>query len=84
MKKTLCTLFVLAFALASHAQMYFGEKKEVSDSVFNSLAQTPPMGWNSWNAFGSGNTAALTRTMADKMVEPVVVKPDAASKKQSM
>ena len=27
------------------------------------------MGWNSWNAFGSGNTAALTRTMADKMVE---------------
>lgn len=29
----------------------------------------PAMGWNSWNAFGSGNTAALTRIMADKMVE---------------
>jgi len=29
----------------------------------------PAMGWNSWNAFGSGNTAALTRTMADKMIE---------------
>lgn len=29
----------------------------------------PTMGWNSWNAFGSGNTAALTKTMADKMVE---------------
>ena len=29
----------------------------------------PAMGWNSWNAFGSGNTAALTRTMADKFVE---------------
>jgi len=29
----------------------------------------PAMGWNSWNAFGSGNTAALTRAMADKMVE---------------
>jgi len=29
----------------------------------------PAMGWNSWNAFGSGNTAALTRAMADKIVE---------------
>jgi len=29
----------------------------------------PAMGWNSWNAFGSGNTAALTRAMADKMIE---------------
>ena len=29
----------------------------------------PAMGWNSWNTFGSGNTAALTRAMADKMVE---------------
>ncbi|MBQ7359741.1 MAG: alpha-galactosidase [Lachnospiraceae bacterium] len=28
----------------------------------------PAMGWNSWNAFGSGNTAALTRAMADQMV----------------
>ncbi len=29
----------------------------------------PAMGWNSWNAFGSGNTEALTKIMADKMVE---------------
>ena len=29
----------------------------------------PAMGWNSWNAFGSGNTEALTKTMADKIVE---------------
>ena len=29
----------------------------------------PAMGWNSWNAFGSGNTEALTRAMADKMIE---------------
>lgn len=29
----------------------------------------PAMGWNSWNAFGSGNTAELTKTMADKIVE---------------
>ena len=29
----------------------------------------PAMGWNSWNAFGSGNTEDLTKQMADKMVE---------------
>ena len=28
----------------------------------------PAMGWNSWNAFGSGNTEALTRAMADALV----------------
>lgn len=29
----------------------------------------PAMGWNSWNAFGSGNTEALTKLMADKIIE---------------
>ena len=29
----------------------------------------PAMGWNSWNAFGSGNTESLTKDMADAMVE---------------
>ena len=29
----------------------------------------PAMGWNSWNAFGSGNTEELTKAMTDKIVE---------------
>lgn len=29
----------------------------------------PAMGWNSWNAFGSNNTEALTKTMADCIVD---------------
>ncbi|MCR5119957.1 MAG: glycoside hydrolase family 27 protein [Lachnospiraceae bacterium] len=29
----------------------------------------PAMGWNSWNAFGSGNTEELTKAMADKLCE---------------
>lgn len=29
----------------------------------------PAMGWNSWNAFGSGNTEALTKAMTDKLIE---------------
>jgi len=29
----------------------------------------PAMGWNSWNAFGSGNTEKLTKDMADCLVK---------------
>ncbi|MCR4753913.1 MAG: glycoside hydrolase family 27 protein [Lachnospiraceae bacterium] len=29
----------------------------------------PAMGWNSWNAFGSGNTEELTKIMADRFIE---------------
>ena len=29
----------------------------------------PAMGWNSWNAFGSGNTEALSKAMADCIVK---------------
>ncbi len=33
------------------------------------LALTPPMGWNSWNAYGMNNSAAKTRAAADAMVK---------------
>ena len=32
------------------------------------LAQTPPMGWNSWNKFGCDVSDQLIREMADAMV----------------
>ena len=35
----------------------------------NKKGRLPAMGWNSWNAFGSGNTEALTKAMADAIVE---------------
>ncbi|TPG43462.1 glycoside hydrolase family 27 protein [Sphingomonas koreensis] len=33
----------------------------------NGLAQTPPMGWNSWNKFGCDNSEATVRATADAM-----------------
>ena len=33
------------------------------------LALTPPMGWNSWNAYGMNNSAAKTRAAAEAMVK---------------
>lgn len=53
----------------AYGQMFFGEAKALPDSVFNSLAQTPPMGWNSWNKFGCDVSEKLMKEMADAMVE---------------
>ena len=33
------------------------------------LAETPPMGWNSWNTFGPDISADVVRGVADKIVE---------------
>lgn len=42
-----------------------------SDTVLfpNKKQRLPVMGWNSWNAFGSGNTEALTKEMIRKIKE---------------
>jgi alpha-galactosidase len=34
----------------------------------NSLAKTPPMGWNSWNCFGANINEKQIREVADAMV----------------
>jgi len=40
----------------------------VQGQSFDKLAQTPPMGWNSWNKFGCDVTETLIKQMADAMV----------------
>jgi alpha-galactosidase len=47
------------FDAFDNGKVLFGKKKN----------HLPAMGWNSWNAFGSGNTEALTKQMADKFIE---------------
>lgn len=49
----------LRFDSFTDGQPLYGKKKN----------HLPAMGWNSWNAFGSGNTEALTMVMADKFIE---------------
>ena len=44
----------------------FGNSNVLLNKKKNHL---PAMGWNSWNAFGSGNTESLTREMADALVD---------------
>ena len=45
------------------------EFKTVTFVVGDRIALTPPMGWNSWNAFAGGVSDAKMRTAVDKIVE---------------
>ncbi|WP_281764993.1 glycoside hydrolase family 27 protein [Neptunitalea lumnitzerae] len=56
MKKILVVM-LLSVSAIMHAQK------------FEELAKTPPMGWNSWNTFGTDISEDLVKGIADKFVE---------------
>ncbi len=48
----------------------FGESnKDVTVVVGETIALTPPMGWNSWNSFACNVTAADIRNTADQLIK---------------
>jgi alpha-galactosidase len=58
-------LFAILFALG----IVWSDGAMVAQSASgNSLAQTPPMGWNSWNKFACNVSEQLIRETADAMV----------------
>jgi alpha-galactosidase len=71
LKVAVCALALLSVgtvAASAENPVKNGNITPVPDSVFNSLAATPPMGWNSWNKFGCNVSAKLLMKMADVMV----------------
>jgi alpha-galactosidase len=60
MKKHLLKLLLLALT-----SFYFGP---AIAQKFEGLAKTPPMGWNSWNTFGTNVDEALVKGTADAFV----------------
>lgn len=68
MKKSLIVLSLCFFVVTVKSQVFFGEQINKQDSIFNTLAATPPMGWNSWNKFGCNISEKLLREVADEMV----------------
>ena len=61
----LAGLFLLTLAAGTAA----GQVKPLTDSLYEALAPTPPMGWNSWNKFGCNVSEELIKGVADAMVE---------------
>lgn len=64
MKKTILTISVLLTVITLNAQKFEG------------LADTPPMGWNSWNKFAGNINEKLIREIADKWWKPDYGTPD--------
>ena len=58
LKKTILAILLCAATFAANAQ---------SKSSFKSWAQTPPMGWNSWDCYGPTVTEAEVKANADYM-----------------
>ncbi|MCQ2504767.1 MAG: alpha-galactosidase [Saccharofermentans sp.] len=56
-------------SVINDSRLRFDSFANRSDELFTKKERLPAMGWNSWNAFGSGNTEALTREMASKIKE---------------
>lgn len=59
----------IGMLLPDGSQSAYGKSQPISDSLYLAQAQTPPMGWNSWNKFGCNVSEKLIMQMADKMVE---------------
>ena len=58
------------YTVAFSAENAYGrDEKRVVFVAGDKLALTPPMGWNSWNAFSSQVTPEKMKTAADKFVE---------------
>ena len=67
MKRVLVSAFVAMATVALSAQNLGSQSTK--PQKFEGLAQTPPMGWNSWNTFGTNVTAQLVKETADLFVK---------------
>jgi len=65
MKKT---IVLLAFTIWCNCSFGQGNTHTQTAGKFEGLAMTPPMGWNSWNTFGTSIDEKLVKETADIMV----------------
>ena len=59
---------ILAFIVLAVGGLSVAAEREQAGSPGNTLAKTPPMGWNSWNKFACNVSEDLIRQTADAMV----------------
>ncbi|MFA5889832.1 MAG: glycoside hydrolase family 27 protein [Actinomycetota bacterium] len=59
----------IAILITAAAMVFPVASPAASHALDDGLAQTPPMGWNPWNAFGCDITEDLIRETADAMAE---------------
>jgi hypothetical protein len=62
------TLYSFLF-LTALTSTYLEADDRVTQAEFHEWAKTPPMGWNSWDCFGTSITETQARQQADAMAE---------------
>jgi len=71
LQKAIISLSVISLFIVGCSNQT-GELKNVSEGItpgaMDNLAQTPPMGWNSWNPFGKNVSEDVIKSTADAMV----------------
>lgn len=68
MKIKYLTILLLICGIQVQAQKWVNTKHVVPDEAFDTLALTPPMGWNSWNCFQENINEDNIKQVADAMV----------------
>jgi len=68
LKKNVLIIAIMTLTITMNAQLHSTSAERISDEEYANQALTPPMGWNSWNAFGCRVSARLLMEMADAMV----------------
>ena len=68
--KSLLALFT--FVLLSFASRSAAQTSSPSSRPFHAVAPTPPMGWNSWDCFGTSVTEKEVRANADYMADKLL------------
>jgi alpha-galactosidase len=69
MSKTKLLIALIAIAVLYACNSDVKDKKANTLPVFDSLAMTPPMGWNSWDCLGLDANEAQIKAVADYMSE---------------
>ena len=69
MQRSTKRLLPLLAPLAATALLSTSRPARAADPPYWSWAQTPPMGWNSWDGFATTVTEAQTRAHADVMAQ---------------
>nr|WP_315147813.1 hypothetical protein [uncultured Flavobacterium sp.] len=66
MKKILFTLFISTTTFLGFGQ---GNTRTQELGKYEGLSMTPPMGWNSWNTFGTNIDEKLVKETADRRIQ---------------
>lgn len=69
MKRLKCLLIAIVFMFSQFAMFAIPAENTVYAADYTGLADTPPMGWNSWNCFAADISAEKIKGIIDQIID---------------